>query len=224
MRTSKQVQMLHAIRSDWELCSHQIETSAPSQKVIEAMRRVPRDEFVPDKMRARAFDNNALPIGEGQTISQPFIVALMTDLLNLSTDHHVLEVGAGSGYQAAVLAEMVSHVYTIEVVQSLAEGAATQLERLGYDNVKVRCGDGYRGWPEFAPYDAILVAATAPHVPNSLKEQLRPGGRMVIPVGMPYQHQELMLYEKDLDGNFSARTMLGVAFVPLTGEGASSSA
>jgi protein-L-isoaspartate(D-aspartate) O-methyltransferase len=224
MRTSKQEQMLHAIRSDWELCSHQLGISAPAQEVLEAMRRVPRDEFVPDEMRARAFDNNALPIGEGQTISQPFIVALMTDLLNLSPEHHVLEVGTGSGYQAAVLAELVDYVYTVEIIESLADGAAAQLERLGYDNVKVRCGDGYRGWPEFAPYDAILVAAAALHVPNALKEQLRPGGRMVIPVGMPYQYQELMLYEKDLDGNFSTRTMLGVAFVPLTGEGTSSSA
>jgi protein-L-isoaspartate(D-aspartate) O-methyltransferase len=148
----------------------------------------------------------------------------MTDLLNLSPEHHVLEVGTGSGYQAAVLAELVDYVYTVEIIESLADGAAAQLERLGYDNVKVRCGDGYRGWPEFAPYDAILVAAAALHVPNALKEQLRPGGRMVIPVGMPYQYQELMLYEKDLDGNFSTRTMLGVAFVPLTGEGTSSSA
>jgi protein-L-isoaspartate(D-aspartate) O-methyltransferase len=186
-------------------------------RVMAAMGEVPRHAFVPEDLRPRAYDNGPLPIGHGQTISQPFIVALMTDLLRPRAGDAILEVGAGSGYQAAVLAELAKRVYTVEIVPSLAKEAAERLERLGYGNVEVRCGDGYGGWPEHAPFDGILVAAAAPHVPQPLVDQLKPGGRLVIPVGLPYSAQELLLIEKSPDGGLVRRTVLPVAFVPLTG-------
>ncbi|MGB5541145.1 MAG: protein-L-isoaspartate(D-aspartate) O-methyltransferase, partial [Gammaproteobacteria bacterium] len=167
--------------------------------------------------QARAYDNRPLSIGYGQTISQPYIVALMTDLLDVGPDATVLEVGTGSGYQAAVLSGLVASVYTIEIVPQLGERAQGVLARLGYDNVEVRIGDGYYGWEEHAPFDAIIVTAAASHVPPPLVRQLKPGGRMIIPVGSRFMVQELLLVEKTAAGEVSTRQILPVAFVPLTG-------
>jgi protein-L-isoaspartate(D-aspartate) O-methyltransferase len=187
-------------------------------RVLDAMRRVPRHLLVPEAARASAYDNGPLAIGHGQTISQPFIVALMTDLLRPQADDVVLEVGTGSGYQAAVLAHLVARVYTIEIVEPLAARAAADLERLGYRNVMVRAGDGYAGWPEAGPFDGIVVTAGAPHIPPKLVEQLKPGGRMAIPVGAEPRHAMLTLVEKHRDGGIATRPILPVSFVPLTGE------
>ena len=187
-------------------------------QVIEALRRVPRHEFVPTSYRHYAYQNRPLPIGEEQTISQPYIVALMTDLAQLNKDSVVLEVGTGSGYQAAVLAELVSHVYTIEIIETLGLRAESTLKRLGYDNVTVRIGDGYNGWPEQAPFDAILVTAAPETVPQPLVDQLKPGGRMVIPVGPQARTQYLRVIEKDNEGEITERDVLPVGFVPLTRE------
>jgi protein-L-isoaspartate(D-aspartate) O-methyltransferase len=187
-----------------------------SPRVRAAMAKVLRHAFVPvDEVRL-AYANIPLPIGLGQTISQPYIVAIMTDLLDVEPDDVVLEVGAGSGYQAAVLAELAARVYTIEIVEELAERARERLERLGYDNVEVRVGDGYDGWAEHAPYDAIIVTAAAPVVPPPLLEQLKPGGRMVIPLGEAWAAQDLVRVEKDADAQVRERSLLPVAFVPLT--------
>lgn len=183
------------------------------------MREVPRDRFVPPERAPFAYDNGALSIGCGQTISQPFIVALMADLLNPRKDSVILEIGAGSGYQAAVLSRLAAQVYTVEIIPELGEQAAARLEKLGCRNVEVRVGDGYFGWPEHAPYDGVIVTAAAPYFPEALIEQLKPGGRMVIPVGLPYCHQELMVVDKHAQGEIETCSVLPVAFVPLTGEG-----
>ncbi|RMH37223.1 MAG: protein-L-isoaspartate(D-aspartate) O-methyltransferase [Nitrospirae bacterium] len=183
--------------------------------VIEAMRRVPRHRFVPDTVADEAYEDHPLPIGFGQTISQPFIVAYMTQALKLKPNDKVLEVGTGSGYQAAVLAEIVSHVYTIEIVEPLAKRAEATLRALGYQNVHVRVGDGYQGWPEEAPFDAIIVTAAPDHVPQPLLDQLAIGGRMILPVGKFVQ--ELVLIRRTEKG-FERTTLLPVAFVPMTGE------
>lgn len=184
-------------------------------QVLAAMRKVPRHEFVPESYREYAYADEPLPIGEGQTISQPYIVALMTESLRIGKDSRVLEIGTGSGYQAAVLAEIAKEVYSIEIIESLASGAKATLERLGYDNVHVRAGDGYRGWPEKAPFDAIIVTAAPPHIPEPLIEQLNVGGRLSIPVGDVYQ--ELVLITKTEDGVVK-KDVLPVRFVPMTGE------
>ena len=183
--------------------------------VLETMRRVPRHAFVPVAQRPLAYDNRPLPIGYGQTISQPYIVALMTDLLRLVPRARTLEIGTGSGYQAAVLAELGHQVYTIEIVSGLAEQAAIRLSDLGYDAVHVRRGDGYYGWPEAAPFDGIVVTAAAPQIPPPLLEQLKPGGRMVIPIGAAFLVQQLMLIEKLTDRSIRTEALLPVAFVPL---------
>lgn len=185
-------------------------------QVLAAMQKVPRHEFVPERSRAAAYDDAPLPIGYGQTISQPYIVALMTELLELSRGDKVLEIGTGSGYQAAILAEIVGQVYTIEIIEPLADSAAARLKRLGYNKVEVKFGDGYFGWPEHAPFDAIIVTAAADHVPPPLIEQLKPGGRMVIPLGSVFFRQTLVLVEKDTDGKVRTRNIAPVAFVPLT--------
>jgi protein-L-isoaspartate(D-aspartate) O-methyltransferase len=185
-------------------------------RVLEAMARVPRHEFVPASERASAYRNRPLPIGHRQTISQPFIVALMTDLLETKPEHRVLEVGTGSGYQAAMLSHLVAEVYSIEIVAPLGEEAAATLKRLGYTNVTTRIGDGYRGWPEHAPYDGIIVTAAPDHVPPALIEQLKPGGRLVIPVGG--MDQDLMVIEKKADGTTTSTEVVPVRFVPLTRE------
>ena len=187
-----------------------------SARVMEAMARVPRHEFVPARDRHNAYANRPLPIGMGQTISQPFIVALMTDLMEVKPGDRVLEIGTGSGYQAALLAELAGTVYTIEIVEPLAREAAEQLKRLGYRNVVTKTGDGYRGWPEHAPFDAIMVTAAPREVPQPLIDQLKPGGRLVVPVGGQMAGQSLLLIEKQADGRVTRRNILAVRFVPLT--------
>ena len=186
-------------------------------RVLAAMRAVPRHRLVPTDEAAGAYDNRPLPIGHDQTISQPFIVALMTHLLAPQPGHIVLEVGTGSGYQAAILSRLVRRVYTIEIVPQLAERAAGQLKALGYANVLVRQGDGYAGWPEHAPFDGIVVTAGAERIPAPLLAQLRPGGRMVIPLG-PAADQQLVLVTKDKEGRTRQEALLPVRFVPFTRE------
>jgi protein-L-isoaspartate(D-aspartate) O-methyltransferase len=184
--------------------------------VLDVMREVPRHEFVPEDVRNAAYEDRPLPIGHRQTISQPYIVALMTSLAKPAKSHVVLEVGTGSGYQAAVLSRLVGRVYSIELVKPLAQRAAERLNAHGYDNVTVRQGDGYKGWAEHAPFDAIVVTAAASHIPPALIEQLKPGGRMVIPVGERFSIQNLMLVDKDPDGRaHKSRAVLPVRFVPL---------
>jgi len=185
-------------------------------EVLAVMGSLPRHEFVPDDQRAYAYDDRPLPIGYGQTISQPFIVALMTDMLGVGPDDVVLEIGTGSGYQAAVLARLVGEVHTIEIIPGLAESAQQRLARQGFGNVLTYQGDGYYGAPDAAPFDAIVVTAAASQVPPPLIAQLRPGGRMVIPVGGGFALQHLMLVEKDAAGRVHTRQTLPVAFVPLT--------
>lgn len=187
-------------------------------RVLEAISQVPRHAFVPEWQGPYAYDNGPLPIGHGQTISQPFIVALMSDMLRTEAHHVVLEVGCGSGYQSAVLSKLVRHVYSVEIVPELAQAAQERLKQLGYANITVRHGDGYHGWPEHAPFDGIIVTAAAPEIPQPLIEQLKPGGRLVIPVGQPHGRQDLMLVEKNAAGEVSSQNMLPVAFVPLTGD------
>jgi len=185
------------------------------QNVMSAMARVPRHEFVPENMKQYAYINGPLSIGYGQTISQPYIVALMTDLLDIKGKNAiVLEIGTGCGYQTAILAEIAKQVYSIEVINELAEQAGLLLEKLGYKNITVKSGDGYFGWPEHAPYDGILVTAAAAKIPPALTEQLKPGGRLVIPVGARYASQELLLVRKEKDGSVAQRKILPVAFVP----------
>jgi protein-L-isoaspartate(D-aspartate) O-methyltransferase len=189
-----------------------------NEGVMHSLGTVKRHEFVPPRERPFAYENRPLPIGHGQTISQPYIVALMTDLIELDRDDVVLEIGTGSGYQAAILATLVDHVYSIEIIEALAERSATDLARLGYDNVTTKLGDGYYGWEEHAPFDAIVVTAAASHVPPPLVKQLRPGGRMIIPVGGRFMTQQLLLIEKTEDEKIITRQMAAVRFVPLTGE------
>jgi protein-L-isoaspartate(D-aspartate) O-methyltransferase len=184
-------------------------------RVLAAMRKVPRHEFVPDGVKAQAYDDTALPIGDDQTISQPYIVALMTELAALRPDAKVLEVGTGSGYQAAVLAEVARDVYSIEIVEPLAKRAEATLRRLGYERVHVRHGDGYRGWPEAAPFDAILVTAAPDTVPAPLLEQLAPAGRLVIPVGRGVQQLEV---HRRTEKGIEVERVAPVQFVPMTGE------
>ena len=185
-------------------------------RVLTALGRVPRQEFVRPGDRAYAYDNEALPIGGGQTISQPYIVALMTELADLTPTERVLEIGTGSGYQSAVLSRLAGEVYSIEIVPELARESAGRLRDLGYGNVTVKEGDGYRGWPEHAPFDAILVTAAPDRIPQPLLDQLAPGGRMVIPVGSFFQ--ELKVLTKDSNGKISEKDILPVRFVPMTGE------
>jgi protein-L-isoaspartate(D-aspartate) O-methyltransferase len=209
--------MVATIRSNADHVGTLAGRTGISQRVLDIMGTVPRHKFVPDDVRASAYDDRPLPIGFGQTISQPYIVALMTDLLDVKPGAVVLEVGTGSGYQAAVLAPLAARVFTIEIVPELAERARDRLGKLGYDKVRVRAGDGYYGWPEEGPFDGIVVTAAASHIPPPLIQQLRPGGRMVIPVGGPFFVQQLMLVEKGEDGRVTSRQLLPVRFVPLTG-------
>ena len=185
-------------------------------RVLEAMGRVPRHLFVPDYLRDRAYADGPLPIGLDQTISQPYIVAIMTQLARPRRDARALDIGTGSGYQAAVLAELVETVYSIEILCPLATAAKTRLERLGYTNIEVRCGDGYQGWLQHATFDLIILAAAPDHIPDPLVEQLAPGGRLVLPVGDFYQ--ELIVVEKRADGTVTKERILPVRFVPMTGE------
>ena len=207
--------MISDIESEVQYTRSMIGTDELNPAVMEAMARVPRAEFVPPELQYAAFDNGPLPIGYGQTISQPYIVALMTDMLQLEPGHRVLEIGTGSGYQTAILSLLCERVYTMEVVEELSEAAAERLKRLGYNNIETCAGSGYDGWAEHAPYDGIIVTAAATHIPPALIDQLKPGGRLVIPVGPPYSHQELMLVEKGPQGESHVKSVLGVAFVPL---------
>lgn len=210
--------MLAEIESEVEYTHTLTGRKRLASRVMEAMQKVLREEFVPPDLEPYAYDNGPLPIGYGQTISQPYIVALMTDLLEPGQGHAVLEIGTGSGYQTAILSLLADKVFTIEYVKELGEVSAKRLKRLGYTNVEYRTGNGYNGWPEHAPYDAIIVTAAASHIPRALVEQLKPGGRLVIPVGLPYSPQELKLVIKDEQGKVLTRDIIGVSFVPLQGE------
>ena len=191
--------------------------TALDERVMAAMRKVERHKFVPPGEVVNAYQNRPLPIGHGQTISQPYIVALMTDLMRVEPNHAVLEIGTGSGYQAAILAELAKAVYTIEIIEPLGKQARERLQNLGYRNVQTTVGDGYYGWEQYAPFDSIIVTALASHIPPPLVKQLKPGGRMVIPVGTQFLTQYLMLMEKNPDGTVSSKQILPVRFVPLTG-------
>ncbi len=196
-----------------EMVKTQIQSRGVSDKrVLAALRKVERHRFVPEEMRSYAYIDRPLPIGEGQTISQPYVVALMTELLELKGEEKVLEIGTGSGYQAAILAELCGRVYTIEILEPLADRSRALLEELGYGNIEVRCGDGYLGWPEHAPFDAIIVTCAPPEIPEPLAGQLKEGGRMVIPVGTVFQ--ELKVIEKK-DGKLITKDVIPVRFVPM---------
>jgi len=210
-------ELIELLEEDVRRTEFYIGKSEFDSRVMEAMARVPRHLFVPKRYRRDAYNNTPLPIGHGQTISQPYIVALMTDLLELKQGDRVLEVGTGSGYQAAILAELIDQVYTIEIIEPLAERAAKVLKQQNYQNIQSRVGDGYYGWREAAPFDAIVVTAAADHIPPPLVRQLKPGGRMVIPVGSRFMVQQLVLVKKSSEGTVSLRQILPVRFVPLTG-------
>lgn len=210
--------MLRDIADEVAWTRQEIGKEALDARVMAALAKAPRELFVPAMERRFAFANGPLPIGHGQTISQPYIVALMTDLLEPRPDSVILEIGAGSGYQTAVLAELVHRVYSVEIIAALAAEAQARLRRLGYDNVFIRHGDGWQGWPEHAPYDGIIVTAAAPQLPPALLEQLKPGGRLVIPLGAAGDIQQLKVVSKRADGSVSQRDVLRVAFVPMTRE------
>jgi protein-L-isoaspartate(D-aspartate) O-methyltransferase len=210
--------LMAEIRGDAKRTADYTGRSALDERVMAALEAVPRHEFVEAWSPGAAWENVPLPIGHGQTISQPFIVALMTDFVEPHPTHRVLEIGTGSGYQAAVLAGLVGEVYTVEIIPALAQPATERLHRLGYDNVFVRVGDGFYGWPEKGPFDGIVVTAVAPEIPAPLLEQLRPGGRMILPVGEVHGGQNLVLVSKDADGAVATRDVLPVMFVPLTGD------
>lgn len=210
--------MISDIEMEVALTRDLIGKNALNHRVMAAMKQVPRHEFISEILRYRAYDNGPLPIGLGQTISQPYIVALMSDLLNPEPDDVILEIGTGSGYQSSVLGQLVKQVYSVEIIADLAEQADNRLNRLGYKNIEIHVGDGYLGWPEHAPYEGIIVTAAAPHIPEPLLEQLRPGARLVIPVGFPHSHQHLKVLEKKSDGTIETQNILGVSFVPLTGK------
>ncbi len=209
--------LLEEITRDFELLGESTGTGPLDPAVAQALRSVPRERFVPAAQRTDAYDNRPLPIGYGQTISQPLIVALMTQLLAIEAGDKVFELGTGSGYQAAVLAQMGARVWSMEIVPELGKRAARVLAEQGYDKVRIRVGDGYEGWQEQAPFDAVIVTAAGSHIPPPLVRQLAPGGRMLIPVGGRFMVQQLVLVSKDLDGEVSTRSGLPVRFVPITG-------
>lgn len=207
--------MVNEIENEVVFTERYIGKSKLDDRVMQAMRSVPRHEFVPEGQRELAYMNGPLAIGHGQTISQPYIVALMTDLLDVNEDSVVLEVGTGSGYQAAVLSSIVKKVYTLEVIPELLESAEEKFKRLGYDNIEGRLADGHEGWIEHAPYDGIIVTAAAREIPEALIEQLKPNANLVIPVSQSFGPQELILVRKQEDGEIVTQDILAVAFVPL---------
>lgn len=210
-------QLVKIIEEDVKQTSLELNKSELDPRVMKAIGQVPRHEFVPESERAYAYENRPLPIGHGQTISQPYVVAIMTDMLNLKPGSKVLELGTGSGYQAAILAELAGEVYTIEIVEALGLEAKQRLQKLGYKNVITKIGDGYYGWEEHAPFDAIIVTAAASHIPPPLIKQLKPGGRMVIPVGSRFMLQQLLIVDKQDDGKVVSKQVMPVIFVPVTG-------
>lgn len=215
---AKRTAMIKEIERDVQAGYGNLEKGALDERVNDALGRVPRHEFVPRNIRNVAYENRPLPIGHGQTISQPYIVAIMTNLLQVGKNDRVLEIGTGSGYQIAVLAELAKKAYSIEIIEPLGKQAKDRLQRLGYENIELKIGDGYYGWEEEAPFDTIMVTAAASHVPPPLIKQLKPGGRMLIPVGSRFMVQELLLVQKSESGEVSTRQLLPVVFVPLTGK------
>jgi protein-L-isoaspartate(D-aspartate) O-methyltransferase len=215
---AKRAALVKVIERDVRAGYGSLENDALDEKVNDALGQVPRHEFVPRNIRNSAYENRPLPIGHGQTISQPYIVAIMTNLLQVGKDDRVLEIGTGSGYQIAVLAELVKKAYSIEIIEPLGKQAKDRLQRLGYENIELKIGDGYYGWEDEAPFDAIMVTAAASHIPPPLIKQLKPGGRMLIPVGSRFMVQELLLVQKSESGEVSTRQLLPVKFVPLTGK------
>ena len=214
---SQRQQMIEEITADARRVSKYVEKGTFDENVIQAMQATPRHLFVPPDARPYAYENRPLPIGYGQTISQPYIVALMTDLLRTEPDHKVLEIGTGSGYQAAVLAQLVKEVFSIEIIEELGKSSTRVLKELGYGNVLTRTADGYDGWPEHAPFDSIIVTAAISHIPPPLVRQLKNGGTMVIPVGTGFQTQQLTLVKKDMTGEITTQQIIPVIFVPFTG-------
>ena len=210
-------ELVDEIKEDVIKTRHFLESGTLDERVLEALRKVPRHEFVSEDQQSAAYENRPLAIGYGQTISQPYIVAIMTDLLKPKKTDRILEIGTGSGYQAAILAELVDSVYTIEIVEELAKLGVENLKRANYKNVHTRTGDGYYGWESEAPFDGIIVTAVASHVPPPLIKQLKPGGRMILPVGGQFMMQYLTLIMKDSDNKVTTRQLLPVSFVPLTG-------
>ncbi len=217
MNQNEQQKMIEDIEQEVALTRYLTGRDNLEPRVMDAMLEVPRDAFVPEEMKQAAFRNGPLPIGHGQTISQPYIVALMTDLLQLQPDDKVLEIGTGSGYQTAILSRLCKQVYSVEVVPQLSKTAQRIFGELGYDNIQLRVGNGHEGWPEHALYDGIIVTAAARNIPEPLLEQLKPGKKLVIPVGEPHSYQKLYVIEKDHQGELHSHEVLGVAFVPLVG-------
>ena len=215
-RADERAEMVETVQVHAQAAPAALEGDRFDPDVLDVMRAVPRHLFMPEDVRDLAYQDRPVPIGYGQTISQPFIVALMTDLLNVEPGDKVLEIGTGSGYQAAVLSPLADEVYTIEIVPELGERASDALEGANFANVETRIADGYYGWPEAAPFDAIVVTAAASQIPPPLVQQLKPGGRMVIPIGGPFSAQQLMLIEKQQDGSVTTRQLLPVRFVPFT--------
>ena len=215
--TSQRQQMIAEIEGDVAITAKYLNKQAFDASVMQAIKAVPRHEFVPPRLRAQAYENRPLPIGHGQTISQPYIVALMTDMMQPEPGQSVLEIGTGSGYQAAVLSHLVAQVYSIEIIEPLGKATSRLFKQLGYNNIETRIADGYDGWPQHAPFDSIVVTAAISHIPPPLVDQLKKGGRMVIPVGTRFQTQYLTLVEKDMQGKVTSRQLLPVYFVPFTG-------
>jgi protein-L-isoaspartate(D-aspartate) O-methyltransferase len=211
-------QMIRLIEQDVRETSIYLEKSELDERILKSLNEVPRHQFVPIDIRSLAYENRPLPIGYGQTISQPYIVAIMTDLIDPKAESKALEIGTGSGYQAAILSRLVEQVYTMEIVEPLGKQATERLKRLGYDNIEVSIADGYYGWEEHAPFDIIIVTAAASHIPPPLIEQLKPSGKMIIPVGSRFLTQQLLLVEKEAGKEITLRQILPVRFVPLTGE------
>ena len=209
--------LITQIKHDFKTNRDFLDQAEFNQQVLQAIATVPREQFVPEKQRRYAYKNRPLPIGYGQTISQPTMVAMMTDLLRIKPGDKVLEIGTGSGYQAAILAQLGAKVFSIEIIPQLAKQAAKDLHQAGYDQVQLRTGDGYYGWPEAAPFDAIIVTAAASHIPPALIKQLKQDGRMVIPVGDRFMIQHLLVVTKDKRGNVLTQQTVPVQFVPLTG-------
>ena len=215
--TQLRMQMINEIGKDARRVAEYADIDSIDVGVTQAMEIVPRHLFMPEHVRPQAYENRPVAIGYGQTISQPYIVALMTDLLQPKPDHVILEIGTGSGYQAAVLSRLVNHVYSIEIIKQLQESAERALKSLDYDNVTTRVADGYYGWPEYAPFDGIIVTAAISHIPPPLVRQLKKGGTMVIPVGTRFQTQQLTLIKKDQTGAVTTKQIIPVKFVPFIG-------